>query len=153
AVFKTNRRAETSGQVDDFLHASAAEALRDEHSLQGALRAQSFNDGVKSNENGQARLSNSRTAQRRFVLYVRVEAIVETVREISQRDHQRQFHDLLVIEVFLQMLARIEIFGAGAGHFARIVQRGLLGEGKVLVGFRFQIFDGSFRKTGLPAAL
>ena len=60
AIFEANRRAGAARQIDDFLHASAPQSARDEHAFERALRAQSFSYGVKTNENGQARLSRGR---------------------------------------------------------------------------------------------
>src|SRR5665213_292858 len=152
AIFKANRRTGVAREIDDLLNTSAAQTFGDEDTLQRTLRAQSFNYGVKSNENGQARLSRSRRTQRRFVFRLNVQAVVETVGKVGQRDNERQFRHLFLAEMLLQVLASIEVIGAGAGHFARVVEGSLFGEGEILVRLAFEVFDVVFGEARFAAA-
>jgi hypothetical protein len=57
AVFEADGRAGAACQVDNFLDASATETAGHEDSLERAFRAQSFSYRMKTNEDGQTRLS------------------------------------------------------------------------------------------------
>jgi len=88
AIFKADRRASVAGEIDDFLHATAGQSARHEDAFEGALCAESFGYGVKTNENGQARLSRSRCTQCCFVLDGHIQAVIEAIGKIRQRDYQ-----------------------------------------------------------------
>ncbi len=127
AIFEADRSAGVAGEVNDFLHAAAGQSTRYEDAFERALRAECFGYGVKTNENGQARLSRDWRTQCGFMLDLDVQTVVETVGEIRHRDHERQFHELILTEVLSEVFAGAEFVGAGARHLAGVVQGGLFG--------------------------
>jgi hypothetical protein len=53
SVFETHGRFVGSGEVDDFLEAMAPGATRDDDAFERAFCAQSFGDGMNTNQDGQ----------------------------------------------------------------------------------------------------
>ena len=85
ARLEAHRDAGAPRQVDNLLHARSAGALRDQDAFQGRARAQRFDNRMNAAKNHGSPL-----------LRQNGQPVVEPVREVRHRGHQRDLDNLLV---------------------------------------------------------